>query len=111
MLLTGKEDSKKENIDSILNMSFKLHSSIDQSIGEFQETRKGRGVIYIFWLQERNSHFSYSTLLMSLYARFLTHYILANHQGSRKRYRFHLRHDVEISSMSPDHFLIRKGVF
>merc|ERR1712131_260275 len=40
MFLTGKEDNKKENIDSILNMSFKLHSSIDQSIGEFQETRK-----------------------------------------------------------------------
>jgi len=40
MFLTGKEDSKKENIDSILNMSFKLHSSIDQSIGEFQKTRK-----------------------------------------------------------------------
>ena len=47
MFLTGKEDKKKENIDSILNMSFKLHSSIDQSIGEFQETRKGRGVKHI----------------------------------------------------------------
>ena len=47
MLLTGKEDSKKENIDIILNMSFKLHSSINQSIGEFQETRKGSGVIHI----------------------------------------------------------------
>jgi len=40
MFLTGKEDIRNIDVDSIINMSLKLHNKIDHSIRVFQDSRK-----------------------------------------------------------------------